>query len=115
MVKSERTNSGNWLLTSVDIFSVILVVAIYCTEAVILIVTPAPVTLFTENSNFKEGLSTDINLNGSPKAEYSLKQTFFDPSKSSPPNEFMIKLRMRMNIYNSSNSTQIKDDSRDIE
>jgi len=27
---------------------------------------------------------------------YSLKQNFFDPSKSSPPNEFMIKLHMRM-------------------
>ena len=24
--------------------------------------------------------------------EYSLKQNFFDPSKSSPPNEFMLKL-----------------------
>ena len=63
----------------------------------------------------KRSVSTDMNLNGSPKAEYSLKQTFFDPSKSSPPNEFMIKLHMRMNIYNSSNSTQIKDDSREIE
>jgi len=34
------------------------------------------------------------------KREYSLKENFFDPSKSSPPNEFMIKLHMRMNIYN---------------
>jgi|APFre7841882793_1041355.scaffolds.fasta_scaffold371847_1 hypothetical protein len=33
--------------------------------------------------------------------EYNLNQNFFDPSKSSPPNEFMIKLRMRMSIYNS--------------
>ena len=33
--------------------------------------------------------------------EYNLNQNFFDPSKSSPPNEFMIKLRMRMTIYNS--------------
>jgi hypothetical protein len=32
--------------------------------------------------------------------EYSLKQNFFDPTKKSPPNEFMIKLLMRMNIYN---------------
>jgi hypothetical protein len=32
--------------------------------------------------------------------EYSLKNNFFDPSKSSPPNEFMIKLNMRMNIHN---------------
>jgi hypothetical protein len=36
----------------------------------------------------------------SPKSEYSLKQNCFDPSKSSPPNDFMIKLHMRMNMYN---------------
>lgn len=35
----------------------------------------------------------------SPKGEYSLKQHFFDPTKSSPPNEFMIKLHMRVNQY----------------
>jgi hypothetical protein len=39
----------------------------------------------------------------SPKEEYSLKQNFFDPSKSSPPNEFMIKLHMRMNKYYTDN------------
>jgi len=33
--------------------------------------------------------------------QYSLKQSFFDPSKSSPPNEFMLKLRLRMNHYES--------------
>lgn len=33
--------------------------------------------------------------------EYSLTQNFFDPSKSSPPNEFMLKLRLRMSHYNS--------------
>ena len=33
------------------------------------------------------------------QSEYSLKQNFFDPSKSSPPNEFMIKLYMRMSHY----------------
>ena len=32
--------------------------------------------------------------------EYSLKQNFFDPSKSSPPNEFMLKLQLRMSNYN---------------
>lgn len=31
--------------------------------------------------------------------EYSLKQSFFDPSKSSPPNEFMLKLKLRMSHY----------------
>ena len=33
--------------------------------------------------------------------EYSLTQNIFDPSKSSPPNEFMLKLQLRMNLYNS--------------
>jgi len=58
--------------------------------------------------------STYMNVNDTPKAEYSLKQTFFDPSKSSPPNEFLLKLQMRMDMYNK-NSNHIKDDSREIE
>lgn len=40
----------------------------------------------------KEGFSVN---------EYSLKQSFFDPSKSSPPNEFILKLHLRMNHYES--------------
>jgi len=54
-----------------------------------------------ERSNIipiKQNLSTSMKEN-SPKGEYSLKQNFFDPSKSSPPNEFMIKLHLRMNRY----------------
>jgi hypothetical protein len=31
--------------------------------------------------------------------EYSLKQNFFDPTKSSPPNNFMLKLYERMSVY----------------
>jgi hypothetical protein len=54
-------------------------------------------------------ISTTMKEN-SPKGEYSLKQNFFDPSKSSPPNEFMIKLHMRMNKF----YTDKKDDSFDI-
>ena len=60
----------------------------------------------------KENLSTQMK-DLSPKGEYRLKQNFFDPSKSSPPNEFMIKLQMRMSHYNSVLYT--KDDSRDSE
>ena len=44
--------------------------------------------------------------------EYSLNQNFFDPSKSSPPNEFMLKLKLRMSHYN---LLDIKDDRRDNE
>jgi len=56
----------------------------------------------------KQNLSTNMKIN-SPKGEYSLKQNFFDPTKSSPPNEFMIKLQMRMNKYYTD-----KDDSFEI-
>lgn len=34
------------------------------------------------------------------KSEYSLKQNLFDPTKSSPPNDFMLKLKQRMSVYN---------------
>jgi hypothetical protein len=45
--------------------------------------------------NQKNLSATHITSNAINK-NYSLKQNFFDPSKSSPPNEFMIKLHMRM-------------------
>jgi hypothetical protein len=45
-----------------------------------------------------QNLTTSMKIN-SPKGEYSLKQNFFDPSKSSPPNEFIMKLNMRINRY----------------
>ena len=45
-----------------------------------------------------KNLVSPMKIN-SPKGEYSLKQNSFDPFKSSPPNEFMIKLHMRMNRY----------------
>jgi hypothetical protein len=44
--------------------------------------------------------------------EYSLKQHFFDPTKSSPPNEFMLKLYMRDQAYNLAHK---KDDNREIQ
>ena len=46
-----------------------------------------------------QNLTTIMKEKNHIKGEYSLKQNFFDPSKSSPPNEFMIKLHMRMNKY----------------
>ena len=65
----------------------------------------------------KKILSTPENVN-SPKGEYSRKQNFFDPSKSSPPNEFMLKLHMRISNYDSKLvvlADDTKDDSRDSE
>jgi len=32
--------------------------------------------------------------------DYELKQNIFDPTKQSPPNDFMQKLQQRMGIYN---------------
>jgi len=51
----------------------------------------------TSPTNKREGFS--IN-------EYSLKENFFDPSKSSPPNEFMLKLKLRMSHYDSFNNLE---------
>ena len=48
-------------------------------------------------TNKKEGFSVN---------EYSLKENFFDPSKSSPPNEFMLKLKLRMSHYDSFNNLE---------
>jgi len=63
----------------------------------------------SEIINIKQNLPTSMKID-SPKGEYSLKQNFFDPSKSSPPNEFMIKLHMRIKRYYTDN----KDDNLDI-
>ena len=65
-----------------------------------------------ERSNIipiKQKLFTSMKSNSFE--EYSLKQNFFDPSKSSPPNEFMLKLHIRLNNF----YLDKKDDSLDIE
>ena len=65
----------------------------------------------------KKNLTTPENVN-SPKGEYSLKQNFFDPTKNSPPNEFMLKLHMRISNYDSKLVVLVddtKDDNRDSE
>jgi hypothetical protein len=62
----------------------------------------------SESIPIKKNLTTSMKVN-SPKGEYSLKQNFFDPSKSSPPNEFMINLHMRMNKYYIDNDDTILD------
>lgn len=40
-------------------------------------------------------INSNININ------YALHSNFFDPTKSSPPNEFMKKLNKRMESYSS--------------
>jgi hypothetical protein len=44
--------------------------------------------------------------------EYSLKNSVFDPFKSSPPNNFLEKLKSRMSIYE---TLEIKSAMRDSE
>jgi len=46
----------------------------------------------------KKNLSTIIKIN-SPKSEYSINENLFDPSKSSPPNNFMNNLQKRIKMY----------------
>ena len=54
------------------------------------------------------------NYDSKQNNEYSLKQNWFDPTKNSPPNDFMIKLHMRMTNYESKVDV-IKDDNFDSE
>jgi hypothetical protein len=42
-----------------------------------------------------------IEKNETEKYQYSLKHTFFDPAKSSPPNHFIKKLHIRLSSYDS--------------
>ena len=66
----------------------------------------------SNNIKIQKKVSTINNL--SPKGEYNLTQNLFDPSKSSPPNDFLLKLQARMSIYDST-SFQMNDDKREIE
>jgi hypothetical protein len=46
-------------------------------------------------------LKNDVqNINKTYLNEFDLKTNCFDPSKFSPPNEFMMKLNIRMEHYN---------------
>ena len=38
-------------------------------------------------------------MNESFSNNYSLKENMFDPSKMSPPNDFMLNLQKRMGLY----------------
>lgn len=57
-----------------------------------------------ERSNIipiSKNLSTCNKFSSNNIVAYDLKQNCFDPSKSSPPNEFMSKLHQRMRLYES--------------
>lgn len=46
------------------------------------------------------------------KNQYSVKQNLFDPTKNSPPNDFMIKLYSRMINYDSHHKNIISLDNK---
>ena len=48
----------------------------------------------------KSYLRKDLEKINRPTYSLELNKNIFDPSKSSPPNEFMEKLNKRMDIYN---------------
>ena len=55
-------------------------------------------------------IAIPIKLPTSPSVkEYSLRKNFFDPTKSSPPNEFMLKLYMRVSKYNETTNNNYLD------
>jgi hypothetical protein len=61
-------------------------------------------------------ISPSSPTNKNLETEYSLKENFFDPSKSSPPNEFMTKLELRIKNYNILGVSKLNNsDMRDIE
>lgn len=62
------------------------------------------------NSEQSKSIPINIKQNVVKKItpEYGLKQNLFDPSKSSPPNEFMLKLRMRSSLYDSINRVVVQ-------
>jgi len=64
----------------------------YCSKSSI---NERPITKIVSINDNKENTNT-ITTN------YSLNQHIFDPSKSSPPNEFMLKLQQRMSMYGNS-------------
>ena len=65
-----------------------------------------------EKSIYIPKTNTLNNIKTTPKSERRLNKNFFDPTKSSPPNEFMLKLYMRDQAYNLSYK---KDDNLEIQ
>ena len=53
-----------------------------------------PIDIKYGNSPYTSGKHNPLNCD-----EYGLKQNFFDPSKASPPNQFISKLKTRMDSY----------------
>jgi len=67
------------------------------------VMIPIPKTNnFIQNENIynKNYLTNLENTPQTLRYDVEVNKNFFDPSKSSPPNEFMEKLNKRMDVYN---------------
>ena len=66
---------------------------------------------YSDTYTHKKSNNIPIRKNLEKEKEYSLKENFFDPTKNSPPNDFMIKLYSRLLNYESlvSKSSDILD------
>ena len=63
-------------------------------------------TNYSNNKNYENEIKTpymQTKENDLQTKHFDLKQNCFDPTKFSPPNEFMLKLYMRMNNYYNKN------------
>ena len=50
-------------------------------------------------SSREEEKEREREMKENEEVEYSLKENIFDPFKCSPPNDFMLKLELRMSKY----------------
>ena len=57
--------------------------------------------IYEKSSIIQISPSSPTEKKEKPEKQYSLNENVFDPSKGSPPNEFLLKLKLRMTIYNS--------------
>ena len=60
---------------------------------------PIEITIFPvriPNTNMNKNTNTTKKIKSVPSEQYSLTHTFFDPSRSSPPNYFMSHLQERL-------------------
>lgn len=66
---------------------------------------------FNKNASYPIPIKIDKNT-FYEKNQYSVKQNLFDPTKNSPPNDFMIKLYSRMINYDSHHKNMISLDNK---
>lgn len=62
-----------------------------------------PILIYNDEVNIINDKTSPNNKHTKTYDNFELKTNLFDPSKFSPPNEFMMKLYMRMNNYYDNN------------